>query len=435
MARKSFLYINLIVTLFFFLPVLQAGEKTFTVVIDAGHGGKDPGARGTVVNEKEINLAVALKLGKLIEENHSDIRVIYTRKTDRFIELDERANIANRNKADLFISIHANAVKRGSHVKGTEIYTLGLARSEENLEVAMRENSAILLEDNYEQKYEGFDPNSSESYIIFEFLQNKHVEQSISLASEVQKCFTAGGRVDRGVRQAGFLVLRKTSMPSILVELGYISNREEERFMKTDNGRNLLAKALYNAFTKYKRDYDRRQGALTGKGRTAPTLSYVDNHEMTAPPIQTTGSRLTTPAPAPGSEADIRQRKEANNRADASPSNRASSPNRASASQPSRQSSATRTQKQGPTPSVNTDTKGVVIYKIQILTSDKKLPPTSKLFKGYKKVDFYMEKGIYKYTYGASDNFGTIRKLRRKVAADFKDAFIVAFKDGKKVKY
>lgn len=428
MARKSFLYINLIVALFLFLPVLQAGEKTFTVVIDAGHGGKDPGARGSQVNEKEINLAVALKLGKLIEDNHSDIRVVYTRKTDRFIELDERANIANRNKADLFISIHTNAVKRGSHVKGTEIYTLGLARSEENLEVAMRENSAILLEDNYEQKYEGFDPNSSESYIIFEFLQNKHVEQSISLASEVQKCFTAGGRADRGVRQAGFLVLRKTSMPSILVELGYISNREEERFMKTDNGRNLLAKALYNAFTKYKRDYDRRQGALAGKDRTVPTLSYVENQEITAPRIQTPGSRPNAPAPAPGSEADIQQRKRGNRSAPPAPS-------RPGGSQTSKQSSAPRAQKQGPTSGVNSDTKGVVIYKIQILTSDKKLSPASKAFKGYKKVDFYVEKGIYKYTYGESDNFGTIRKLRRKVAADFKDAFIVAFKDGKKVKY
>lgn len=428
MARKSFLYINLIVALFFFLPVLQAGEKTFTVVIDAGHGGKDPGARGSQVNEKEINLAVALKLGKLIEDNHSDIRVVYTRKTDRFIELDERANIANRNKADLFISIHTNAVKRGSHVKGTEIYTLGLARSEENLEVAMRENSAILLEDNYEQKYEGFDPNSSESYIIFEFLQNKHVEQSISLASEVQKCFTAGGRADRGVRQAGFLVLRKTSMPSILVELGYISNREEERFMKTDNGRNLLAKALYNAFTKYKRDYDRRQGALAGKDRTVSTLSYVENQEITAPRMQAPGSRPNAPAPAPGSEADIQQRKRGNRSAPPAPS-------RPGGSQTSKQSSAPRAQKQGPTSGVNSDTKGVVIYKIQILTSDKKLSPASKAFKGYKKVDFYVEKGIYKYTYGESDNFGTIRKLRRKVAADFKDAFIVAFKDGKKVKY
>ncbi len=244
-AKSTFLYINLVIALFFVLPVLQAKEKTFTVVIDAGHGGKDPGARGSSINEKAINLAVALRLGNLISEKHNDVKVIYTRKTDVFIELDERANIANRNKADLFISIHTNAVKRGSSVSGTETYTLGLARTDENLEVAMRENSAILLEDNYLQKYEGFDPTSSESYIIFEFMQNKHMEQSISLASEVQKCFTSAKRNNRGVRQAGFLVLRKTSMPSILVELGYISNPVEERFMKTKEGQNKLATAIY----------------------------------------------------------------------------------------------------------------------------------------------------------------------------------------------
>lgn len=431
MDRTSLFYINLIIGLFFFLPLLQAGEKTFTVVIDAGHGGKDPGARGTIVNEKEINLAVALKLGGLIEENHPDIRVLYTRKTDRFIELDERANIANRNKADLFISIHTNAVKRGSHVKGTEIYTLGLARSEENLEVAMRENSAILLEDDYQQKYEGFDPNSSESYIIFEFLQNKHVEQSISLASEVQKCFTTANRVNRGVRQAGFLVLRKTSMPSILVELGYISNREEERFMKTDNGRNLLAKALYNAFTKYKRDYDRRQGALANKGKAAPMLSYTENQEPSAPLSAAVRTTRTTSVPPPGSEADILQRKQQGRSAVSSQTT--AKPKSTPKPKPAAKPKPTSTSK--PSTHVNPDTKGVVIYKIQILTSDKKLPPASKLFKGYKKVDFYVEKGIYKYTYGESDNFGTIRKLRRKIAADFKDAFIVAFKDGKKVKY
>ena len=243
---------------------LGAAEKDFTLVIDAGHGGKDPGARGARINEKAINLGVALKLGQQVERNCPDVRVIYTRRTDRFVELDERANIANRNKADLFMSIHTNAVKRGSAVQGTETYTLGLARSQENLEVAMSENSAILLEDNYQQRYEGFDPNSSESYIIFEFMQNKHMEQSVGLASEIQKSFKASRRVDRGVRQAGFLVLRKTSMPSVLVELGYISNRQEERFLGSDEGQARLAAALYDAFTKYKRSYDRKRGNLAG---------------------------------------------------------------------------------------------------------------------------------------------------------------------------
>ncbi|MCD7848302.1 MAG: N-acetylmuramoyl-L-alanine amidase [Parabacteroides sp.] len=399
MAKRAFLYINLVIALFFVLPVSQAKEKTFTVVIDAGHGGKDPGARGTVINEKAINLAVALRLGSLISEKHNDVKVIYTRKTDVFIELDERANIANRNKADLFISIHTNAVKRGSSVSGTETYTLGLARSDENLEVAMRENSAILLEDNYLQKYEGFDPKSSESYIIFEFMQNKHMEQSISLASEVQKCFTSAKRNNRGVRQAGFLVLRKTSMPSILVELGYISNPAEERFMKTKEGQNKLAAAIYNAFTKYKWEYDRKRGALANNAGAAPILEVTDDNEsITAPP---------------GSEEYIRQK------------------NKAEETKSARQSKPVAPQTQ----TANSVKKGQTIYKIQILTSDKKLSPGSKLFKGYKNVDYFVENGIYKYTYGETTSFDSIRKLRRQVAKDFKDAFIVAFKDGKKVKY
>lgn len=395
----------------FFLPfTLGAAAETFVVVIDAGHGGKDPGAKGTIVNEKEINLAVALKLGRMIEENQQDVRVIYTRKTDRFIELDERADIANRHKADLFISIHTNAVRRGSSARGTETYTLGLARSEENLEVAMRENSAILLEDNYQQKYEGFDPNSSESYIIFEFIQNKHVEQSISLASEVQKCFASADRANRGVRQAGFLVLRKTSMPSILVELGYISNREEERFMKSDSGRNKLAKALYEAFAKYKRDYDRRRGALAAG---SPALSGATQGGEKEPATASSGGRDENDQPAEEGSSPARQ-----------PATVASGGKASGAGPAAKKTTA-----------VNPGTRGKVIYKVQILTSEKKLPPGSRQFKGYKNVGVYREKGLYKYTYGESASFSVIRNLRRKVARDFKDAFIVAFKDGKKVNY
>lgn len=400
MSKKSFLYINLLFALFFFLPRIQAREKTFTVVIDAGHGGKDPGARGARVNEKDINLSVALKLGKLIEAKNDDVHVIYTRKTDRFIELDERANIANRNKADLFISIHTNAVKRGSTVQGTETYTLGLARSNENLEVAMSENSAILLEDNYEQRYEGFDPNSTESYIIFEFMQNKHMEQSISLASEIQRSFGACKRVDRGVRQAGFLVLRKTSMPSVLVELGYISNRQEEQFMRSAAGQDKLAEALHDAFSRYKKNYDRRKGTIGG--RAAVPSSRVVEPEKEVLAVEGPG------IPPPGSEADILGKR----------------------SQPEKRKTTTSSSS-----SVNRNTKGKVIYKVQFLTSGKKLPTNSKMFKGYKNVDFYVEKGIYKYTYGETTDFGSIRKIRRAMVKDFKDAFIVAFKDGKKVKY
>lgn len=425
-AKSTFLYINLVIALFFVLPVVQGSEKAFTVVIDAGHGGKDPGARGTIINEKVINLGVALKLGSLISEKHNDVKVVYTRRSDVFIELDERANIANRNKADLFISIHTNAVKRGSAVTGTETYTLGLARTEENLEVAMSENSAILLEDNYQQKYEGFDPTSSESYIIFEFMQNKHMEQSVSLASEVQRCFSSANRVNRGVRQAGFLVLRKTSMPSILVELGYISNKGEEHFLASSEGQKKLATSIYNAFTKYKWEYDRKRGALS-QSSPAPNLVAVDADVIVDDVVvkEGTGDVQVSSAP-PGSEEDIRQRRQNVSRSGSSRRRTPAATEQTAASSVS--------VKEDVSPIVKS-VKGQRIFKVQILTSDKKLSRGSKLFKGYKDVDFFIEKGIYKYTYGETTSFEEIKKIRRAIAKDFKDAFIVAFKDGNRVNY
>lgn len=366
--RKFLLsYLHLLATLFLFMPGLQAKEKIFTVVIDAGHGGKDPGAIGYSTKEKTINLAVVLALGELIEKGNTDTRVVYTRKSDRFIELDERANIANKHKADLFISIHTNSVKRGSSVKGSETFTLGLARTDENLEVAMRENSAILLEDNYLQTYEGFDPKSSESYIIFEFMQNKHMEQSIGFASYIQKELVKEKRINRGVKQGGLLVLRKTSMPAVLVELGFISNREEERYMASSAGQKKLARAIYNAFNTYKKDYDRKKGALSVESGSNLSTSSSDNSTIKN------------------------------------------------------------------TSSANTAVAGKTVYKIQLLAADKQLPANSSELKGYKNVDFFKEKGLYKYTYGESTDFDEIRALRRKVVKDFKDAFIIEFKDGKKV--
>ncbi len=389
--KESLLYFILLFALFYCASDIQAKDK-FVLVIDAGHGGKDPGAQRFQIDEKDINLSVARKLGDLIESNHNDIRVIYTRKSDRFIELDERANIANRAKADLFISIHTNAVERGSYVTGTETFTLGLARTDENLQVAMRENSAILLEDNYLQKYEGFDPNSSESYIIFEFMQNKHMEQSVDLASKIQKSFTSVNRVDRGVRQAGLLVLRKTSMPSVLVELGFISNKEEARFMNSDNGQDKLAQSLYSAFVKYKREFDRKQGALSN-GVIADSRPVRDTEKPSIREYETS-ERETEPAKR---DSEIVR--------------------------PARNEKSVKA------------TPGRLIYKIQILTSDKKISGSSRLFKGYKNIDSFKEGGLIKYTYGESTSFDEIKRLRRKVSKDFKDAFIIAFKNGEKVKY
>lgn len=365
---------RLIVFFLLFLPLLRAEEKVFTIVIDAGHGGKDPGAKGRTINEKAINLSVALKLGNLILENHDHVKVIYTRKTDRFIGLDERANIANRNKADLFISIHANAIKNASQIFGTETFTLGLANSQENQEVAKRENSAILLEENYLQKYEGFDPNSTESYIIFEFMQNKHMEQSIKFASEIQKAFKETKRNDRGVKQAGLLVLRKTGMPGVLVELGFLTNATEERFMKSTDGQNKLAKAIYDAFVVYKHEYDKRQSTAISTPKTDSSKKDTPTH------IQSSATPTAS------------------------------------------KSAAAQTKKE------------VMVYKIQILTSEKKLPNNSKRFKGYKNVASYEENGLYKYTYGESSDLATIKATHKKIQKDFKDAFIVAFIDGKRVR-
>ena len=358
---KNVWFIGVITFLFMLTPV-HAKEKIFTVVIDAGHGGKDPGAKGSQVSEKTINLAVALKLGALISASHDDVNVVYTRKTDKFVELIERAEIANRNKADLFISIHTNSVKNKSSVKGAETYTLGLAETAENLDVAMMENSVILMEDNYLQRYGGFDPNSTESYIIFEFMQNKNMAQSVAFASEIQKAFATSKRVNRGVRQAGFLVLRSTGMPGVLVELGFISNKEEEQYMRSAAGQNQLSNSIYAAFKKYKDNYIPKQEIAVSKTNSSTTP---------------TGSTTTQV-------------------------------------------------------SARSNTEGNIIYKVQIMSSDKQLPSNSPFFKGYK-VDWYKDGNLYKYTYGESSDFQAIQTIRKNISKDFKDAFIIRTRDGKRL--
>ncbi len=236
------------------IPTLAAGK--FTLVIDAGHGGHDSGAPGAISKEKDINLKVALAFGKLVERNCSDVKVVYTRTTDVFVPLIERANIANRNKADLFISVHTNALDGGKISRGFETYTLGMHRANDNLNVAKRENSVILIEKNYKQRYAGFDPNSAESYIMFELMQDKNMANSVNLAKLIQsEVCSISGRVNKGVHQAGFLVLRETSMPSCLIELGFITTPDEEKYLNTADGQNTIAMGIYNAFLKYKKRY------------------------------------------------------------------------------------------------------------------------------------------------------------------------------------
>ena len=246
------------IMLVFTLAVALAAKKGFTLVIDAGHGGHDAGALGTFSKEKNINLNVALAFGRLVENNCPGVNVIYTRKTDVFIPLHQRADIANRNKADLFISIHTNALPKGAKAMGLETYTLGMHRASDNFDVAKRENSVILIEKDYKQHYEGFDPSSSESYIMFEFLQDKNMAQSVELAKMVQKrTCAAAARPNKGVKQAGFLVLRETSMPSCLIELGFISPPSEEQFLNSDEGIANMGRGIYQAFCDYLAKYDK----------------------------------------------------------------------------------------------------------------------------------------------------------------------------------
>ncbi len=369
----------------------SAEAKDFVVVIDAGHGGHDPGAIGKISKEKNINLNVALKLGKQIQKNCPDVKVIYTRTRDVFIPLNRRAEIANNAKADLFISVHTNALANNRTAKGASTWTLGLAKSDANLEVAKRENSVILYESDYKTRYAGFNPNSSESYIIFEFMQDKYMSQSVHLASLVQKQFrNTCRRVDRGVHQAGFLVLKASAMPSILIELGFISTPEEERYLNSEAGTTTLANGIFRAFLTYKREQEIR---LNGSSRTVLPEDTPQPEEEAKETAKTTPE--TTPKPAGQNGKPV--------------------------SRPAEKTAAVQTESSS------------LVFKVQVLTSVRPLAKNDKRLKGLKNVDYYKEGGLYKYTYGASSDYNKVLRTKRSITAKFKDAFIVAFKNGKKV--
>lgn len=390
--------------------------KSFTVVLDAGHGGKDPGAIGRISREKNINLSVALALGKLIENNCPDTRVLYTRKNDVFIPLDKRAQIANKAKADLFISIHTNAMPGKKIARGTETYTMGMARAQENLDVAKRENSVILVEDDYQTRYEGFDPRSAESYIIFELMQDKYMEQSVSLARNIQKEFkNTAKRADRGVHQAGFLVLRATTMPSVLVELGYITTPDEERYLNSAQGINQLANSLYNAFRQYKDKQNHVTIPLkapdSNEKRKEEVKATVASPEKTSAPAET-ATQLKTPK---------ENLKQDNVQVPVSESVQAQMPE-VTSSAPKNSG----TEKTYP----SNDT---IVFKIQILTSSRQLHINSSHFKGLNGVERFKENNIYKYTYGSTSDYKEAVKNKKEIKDKFPDAFIIAFRNGKKI--
>ena len=369
MGTKIF-FTRLIVLFSVFLLATPQGfaqkskKKPFTVVIDPGHGGVDPGALGRKSQEKNINMSVSKMLASMIDEQYPEVKVIFTRTTDVKIPLVERADIANKANADLFISIHSNAAK-STTANGCETFTLGAGSSVEAKAAAMYENEVILSEDNFEEIYKGFDPRSSESYIIFELIRNHDMELSAEIAQWVQNGMVKESKLNnRGVSSAGFLVLHRTVMPSILVELGFITNGKDENFIASKEGQKKLAKGIFDGFAKYYEIY--------GKKKEGP--SAVKSEEK-KPQIAESKPKTTSK------------------------------------------------------PSVD---KAKPVFKVQIFAAASKLDPKDKRFQG-ELAQYYTENGMYKYTIGESNSFDEIQETKKEVAQKFKEAFIVAFLEGKKI--
>lgn len=402
MIQRKFFQFGVLVVFFLipFCSFAQKGEKIQTIVIDAGHGGKDTGALGRLSTEKSINLSVALKFGAYIEENLPDVKVIYTRTTDKFVELSERAAIANRNNADVFISIHCNSTDGITSVDGAETFVMGESKNEANLNVAKKENSAILLESNT-KAYDNFDPNSTEAYIIFSLNQSIYQSQSLSLADKVQKQFTKKvGRHDRGVQQAGFLVLWKTSMPSILVELGFINNMKEEQFLKSETGQTQMALALYRAFEEYKREFESenhvaKKTETTDKPKATEKPKAADKPVVTEKP-KTTDKPVATEKPKVADKPVVTDKP----------------------------TTTDKTESTDKPVSVSGDT----YFAVQFSTLKRKISVTDKAFKGIKEVEVYESNGSYRYVSGhfqtKSEAVARLTEVRN---LGFTDAFIIAF--------
>lgn len=408
--------ITLILTLLCMLVLTATGaNRRFTLVIDPGHGGHDAGALGAISKEKNINLSVALQFGKYVERNMPDVRVIYTRKTDVFIPLKQRANIANRANADLFISVHTNALPAGKIARGFETYTLGMHRAKDNLDVAMRENSVISMERGYQQTYQGFDPRSSESYIIFEFIQGKNMERSVELARNIQrKVCNSANRPDKGVHQAGFLVLRETSMPSCLIELGFITTADEERLLNDAGRVDDIARGIYEGFAQYRNKYDK---SISVPYRAADTESV-----SVAKIVSDTKQEQDVRRAEEVDTAPRRTVKHVETRAEKV----------RTVQQNKRQNQQNRTVAQNKPAQQKANVADAPVFKLQIFVSNRTLRKGDAHFKGETGYDSFQEGNMVKYTMGASTNYNEIYRLRKSLAEKFPEAFIIAFKNGKK---
>jgi N-acetylmuramoyl-L-alanine amidase len=380
---KRIIYSFLVLAGFFFSNSILALDKTDffgvkVVCIDAGHGGKDGGCLGSNSKEKDVALSIALKLGEYIKKNFPEIKIVFTRKTDVFIELGERARIANKAKADLFICIHANASDNKTAL-GTETFVMGLHKTEANLKVAKFENSSILLEEDYKTKYSDFDPNSPESYIVLTMRQNAFIDQSLSFAAKVQSQFTNHvGRKNRGVKQAGFLVLHQTSMPSVLIETGFLTNKEEEKFLTSNIGQDYISSAVFRAFKEYKNELESKKkiDVLKKEEENNPKEVIINDDKS-----ETQGDKKN------------KKRNKKNNSVE-----------------------------QG------------IVFKVQITSSPKKIELKPENFNGIEGVGLYEAGGLYRYVVGVEKNMTDANRLQLQMRAKgFKDAFIVAFSDGERI--
>ena len=382
MNTKKWFLLFAIFALFNFQAFPQVKNGISKIVIDAGHGGEDPGAVGSKCKEKDITLAVALEVGKLISENCPDVNVAYTRKTDVFIPLYNRSKIANDKHADLFISIHCNSSDNKS-ANGVETFVMGLHKTESSLDVARKENAAMLLEKDYKNKYGDFNPNSPESYVIFSIYSSAYLESSVQLASKVQKNLLKCSQFrDRQVQQAGFWVLHKVAMPSILIELGFVSNKAEEAKLIDPTFQKALAASICNAFIEYKNQVEGNSIAPVAVPETKPQPKTEDS----------------TPAKEEEKPAVTEK------------------PELKPVDEPA-------------TPNVETG----VVFKVQIFALPDKLNPKDPKFAGLKDVGNYFEGNLWKYTVGSEKKFADIQTVLKTAKEKFPDAFIIAFKDGKKI--
>lgn len=365
--------VALLVLMCCFCVAWAATKHRYTLVIDAGHGGKDAGACTRKSKEKTINLNVALAFGRYVEQNCPEVKVIYTRKKDVFVPLHERAAIANRNKADVFISIHTNSVASKRSISGMETYTMGIRRSDEKLSAAKRENEVILIEDNYKQHYSGYDPRSPESTLIFEVINEQNMLKSVELASLIQKytCSVAR-RPNKGVRQDAFLVLRETSMPACLIELGYITTPAEEAYLTNKKNADKMGYGIYQAFVAFKN----RQ---TGQ----PTPIAPQKEEPDKPLRDSDEVRQAEPI-AEAQTSDV-------------------------------------------------SSNDVTVFKVQFLTSGRKLKAGDSRLKGVTGYDCYREGGTWKYTAGASEDYNEVYRKRKELLKKFPQAFIIAYRNGEKM--